>query len=463
MTIFVRIIAILLIGMTASVSAMEQGDLDALLRRLAEIEAEQAKSKETIEALRSQVKALETRATGIPTVVTEDLGQVAIKESQPSPPALLHRTTFPELANESRFIMKSEDGDFSLGIDGLIATRYEYNYRSDDGTGSSNNDQGWETIAARINFQGNIYDDFGYWIRFNGDEFATDPFFDALMGMWYINDDTTLVVGQFPSLLTRDQGIPLDKLMVLESSPTNYTFDPFGFQGVMLGYHTPRVVYRGIIHDGYRSFNNSAYDAASADWAIAGQVVGMVVGDEKDWDRFNNFTSRPGSSFAWQLNGAFTVQEGSAHGGGPDSDVGVSDDLFLGIVESSMEGDGWNMYLAGFYRHTDPTRGGESVDDIGFVLQGGAWVAKHFEVYSRFDMTIPDDDRPTENDDFRTITTGVNFYPIPRTDSLKIGGEILYMFDAESDSIVQPNTFSSVRASPDGGQWVVRTQAQILW
>jgi hypothetical protein len=438
---------------------MEQGDLDALLQRLSQVEADQAKSQQTIKVLRSELDSLRTQTKDQLTEYAVEAGET--QPSQPSPPSPLHRATFPALANESRFIMASEDGDFSLGIDGLIATRYEYNYRSDDGTGSSNGDQGWETIAARINFQGNIFDDFGYWVRFNGDEFATDPFFDALMGMWYINDDTTLVVGQFPSLLTRDQGIPLDKLMVLESSPTNYTFDPFGFQGVMLGYHTPRVVYRGIIHDGYLSFNNSPYDTASANWAFAGQVVGMAVGDENDWARFNNFTSRPGSDFAWQLNGAFTVQEGSAHGGGPD--VEASDDMFLGIVESSMEGDGWNIYGSGYYRHTDPTVGGKSVDDIGFVVQGGAWVSKHFEVYSRFDMTIPDDDRPTENDDFRTITTGVNFYPIPRTDSIKWGAEVLYMFDAEADSIVRPNTFSSVRASPDGGQWVVRTQAQLLW
>ena len=121
------------------------------------------------------------------------------------------------------------------------------------------------------------------------------------------------------------------------------------------------------------------------------------------------------------------------------------------------------MYAEGLYRYTDPTRVGESVEDIGFVIQGGAWVARHFEVYSRCDMTIPDRDRPIENDDFRTISTGLNFYPIPRTDSLKWGAEVLYMFDAESDSIVEPNTFSSVRASPDGGQWVVRTQAQVHW
>jgi hypothetical protein len=470
MGVLVRSLAIILIFVTTTVSAA-QVDLDALLRRLAEVEAEQAKYRETIAGLRTEIDALNAeakdnqlavqRADNIPEFTMDDPEKSEAQTSLPSTPGPVHRNVFPELANESQFVLQSDDQEFSLGIDGLIATRYEYNYREDDGTGSSDSDQGWETIATRLNFRGNVYKDLGYWIRFNADEFQSDPFIDAAMGMWYINDNTTLVVGQFPSLLTRDQGIPLDKLMVLESSPTNYAFDPFGFKGVMLGYHTPRLVFRGIINDGYRSANNSAFDEASADWAFAGQVVGMAVGDEDDWDRFNNFTSRPGSDFAWQLNGAFHVQEGTSHSDDPAG--GGSDDLFLGIVESSMEGNGWNAYASGYYRSTDPADGGMSVDDIGFVIQGGAWVAEHFEVYSRFDMTIPDDDRPTEGDEFRTITTGVNFYPHPHTDNIKIGAEVLYMFDAEADSIVEPNPFSSVRASPDGDQWVFRTQAQIRW
>ncbi len=97
------------------------------------------------------------------------------------------------------------------------------------------------------------------------------------------------------------------------------------------------------------------------------------------------------------------------------------------------------------------------------MLLGGAWVAKHFEVHPRFDMTIPDNDRPTEGDVFKTLTAGVNFYPIPHTDNIKIGSEVLYMFDAEADSIVDPNIFSSGRASPQGGQVVFRTQAVLQW
>ncbi len=472
MRVIFGLLVIRFIGMTASVSAVAQVDLDALLRRLAEIEAEQAKNRATIEALRSEIEEALGRKTedGRPTeenrdVVTDvpaegaeelDAGDQA---SPPSTPQPARRAIFPELAHDSRFILESEDGDFSFGIDGLLVGRYELNHREDDGTGSSDTDSGFEVVGTRINFRGKVFEDFGYWVRLAADEHGSSPVVDAAMGMWYINDDTTLVAGQFPSILTRDQGIPVDKLQTTDSSPTNYAFDPFGFKGVMMGYHTPRLVYRGIIHDGYRSLNNSAFDEPSANWGIAGQLSGMAVGDKDDWDRFNNFTSRPGSDFAWQINGGFVLQEGQSH----DSNTDSSSDLFLGILESSMEGDGWNLYGEGFYRHTDPSSDGISADDFGFVVQGGAWVAKHIELYSRFDMTIPDSDRPTENDEFKTFTIGSSFYPIPHTDNIKLSLEGLYMVDAEASSIVTPNTISGVRASPEGDQFLIRAQAHLRW
>ena len=468
MRVLFGLLAILFIGMTPSVSAAAEDDLDALRRRLAEVEAEQAKYQATIEALRSEIEALGRKTEdGRPAEqpaeenrdVVTDVPADADQASVASTPGPARRAMFPELAHESQFILESEDGDFSFGIDGLLVGRYELNHREDDGTGSSDTDSGFEVVGTRINFRGKVFEDFGYWVRLAADEHGSDPVIDAAMGMWYINDDTTLVAGQFPSVLTRDQGIPVDKLQTTDSSPTNYAFDPFGFKGVMMGYHTPRLIYRGIIHDGYRSLNNSAFDEPSAKWGIAGQLSGMAVGDEDDWDRFNNFTSRPGSDFAWQINAGFVVQEGQSH----DSNTDSSSDLFLGILESSMEGDGWNLYGEGFYRHTDPSSDGISADDFGFVVQGGAWVAKHIELYSRFDMTIPDSDRPTENDDFKTFTIGTSFYPIPRTDNIKLSLEGLYMVDAEASSIVTPNIISGVRASPEGDQFLIRAQAHLRW
>ena len=57
MRVIFRSLTIILIGLTTSVSAAAQ-DFDAMLRRLAEVEARQAKSQATIEALRSEIELL---------------------------------------------------------------------------------------------------------------------------------------------------------------------------------------------------------------------------------------------------------------------------------------------------------------------------------------------------------------------------------------------------------------------
>jgi hypothetical protein len=76
---------------------------------------------------------------------------------------------------------------------------------------------------------------------------------------------------------------------------------------------------------------------------------------------------------------------------------------------------------------------------------------------------MPDNDRLVENEDFKTLSTGINLYPHPHTDNIRFGVEALYMFDAEADSIVEPNTFNSIQASPEGDQWVIRAQGHFRW
>jgi len=461
------LILIIVAGIPVNLAA-QQNDIDVLLKRLAEVEAEQAKANETINALRLEIEALRKETKDDQQVAEQhetlpvpetDLPADAVVQKSAPPPEPATPGIFVELDEESRFKFESKDGNFSLGIDGTIIGRYEVNRRRDDGTGVSDTDQGFQMTGTRVNFKGKLYGDFGYWARLNADTFGTNPFFDAALITYRVNDNTSLVIGQFPSLLTREQGTPVDKTQTAEASPTNYVFDPFAYKGVMLAYHTPRMVFRGVVNDGYRSVNNYAFAEPSAKWAFAGQVSGLAVGDKDDWGRFSNFTSRKGSDFAWLLNAGFHTQEGDTHSPGGEG----SDDVFLGVIESSMEGDGWNFYSAGYYRYTAPNSDEISVKDFGFVLQGGVWVAKHFELYSRFDMTIPDNDRPVENENFRTLTAGFTYYPKAHTDNIKIIVETLYMFDPESDSIVGPSIFSSVRESPAGDQVVFRTQASVRW
>lgn len=450
-----QLLPAILAGVSLFCAAAEQSEMEALLQRLAEVEAQQAKTQKVIDELRTRIEAAGVEVPGkTPEQDIYVMSEQAVVPQEPSSEpvdGLPPRRMFPQLDNESRFVLRTEDDEFEFGIDGLLVGRAEYNYRSDDGTGSSEHDSGFETTGTRINFRGHVYRDYGYWARLQADEFGGDPVFDTLAGIYNFNDQTIMAVGQFANLLTREQGLAVEKIQAVEASPTNSVFDPFAFKGVILGHHTSRFIFRGILNDGYRSFANGfdEIDGPSADWAFAGQVVGMAIGDDNEWQRFNNITSRPGSDFAWQLDAAFHAQ------GGPD--------IYLGIVQSSLEGDGWNIYTSGYYRDTDEEFDGVGGEDLGFVFQGGMWTSRHTEVYTRYDITRPDSDRPLEGDSFRTVTAGINYYPRPATDSIKFQGEVLYMFDPEAESLVQPDTLTSVRASPDGGQFVFRTQAQLRW
>ena len=430
--------------------ALEQSELDLLIKRLAEVETRQAQTQQVIADLRRQIEQAGAGGT------SREARVLAEKVIQPEPrreiPAeAFYPALFPQLADESRFILRTADNEFSFGIDGLLVGRAEYNYRSDDGTGSSEHDSGFETTATRINFCGYVHGNYGYWARLNADEFGSDPVFDALVGTYSFSDSTILAVGQFPNLMTREQGLMVEKIQAVEATATNNVFDRFAFKGIIVGHHRPRTIVRGIVHDGYRSFANGydEIDGPSADWAVAGQALGMLIGDESDWKRFNNITSRPGSELAWQVNAAFSVQS--------------NPDIYLGILESSFEGDGWNIYTSGYYRDSDEDFDDVGGKDLGFVFQGGMWTGRHTEIYTRYDITRPDSDRPQEGDAFRTITAGPYYYPKPRTDSIKFQGEVLYMLDPEAESLVEPDALTSVRASPDDGQFVFRTQAQLRW
>ena len=102
-----RLLAILAIGMITTASAA-QDDLDTMRRRLAEIEAEQAKSQETIKALRSEVDTLraetkpdwltEQRAAEIRALVSDVLADADTRMSHLQNPGPDHRPAFPELA-----------------------------------------------------------------------------------------------------------------------------------------------------------------------------------------------------------------------------------------------------------------------------------------------------------------------------------------------------------------------------
>jgi hypothetical protein len=100
------------------------------LLRPSSVEAEQAESQGSIEALRAQIEALAAVTENDPQTespaedpqsavidVPEDSGGRQTSPTSTPPPR--RHAVFPEIADESRFILKSQDG-FEFGIDGWL-------------------------------------------------------------------------------------------------------------------------------------------------------------------------------------------------------------------------------------------------------------------------------------------------------------------------------------------------------
>ena len=107
---------------------------------------------------------------------------------------------------------------------------------------------------------------------------------------------------------------------------------------------------------------------------------------------------------------------------------------------------------------------GQRFTDLGFVIQGGMFVSRRVEIFLRYDHLIPDGKarspgfvQGTGTEEFRTATSGLNFYVIPESSLAKLTVDFQYMFDAQSTSIVSP-VFNSGVFESTGRQWTLRLQ-----
>ncbi|MFN0131193.1 MAG: hypothetical protein ACKVW3_01470 [Phycisphaerales bacterium] len=237
-------------------------------------------------------------------------------------------------------------------------------------------------------------------------------------------------------------------------SPTNAAFRPDRVQGAFVHYTADSFRLWGAIDDGAGTANSDFTSMAEADFALTGRGEWKFAGA---WDRFADFTSFKGSEFAGKVGAAGHWQSGGETFGTADTDI------FLGTVDVCVEGNGWNVFAAGMYRMIDPSTG-NSLDDFGVVLQGGIFVADQWELFGRYDVSIPDDnDRAGDFSAFSTITLGVNHYLTPESQAAKLTIDALYTPDKQSESITPASTITGVLADSEGDQFNLRLQFQLVF
>lgn len=354
------------------------------------------------------------------------------------------------------FFLGSDDGAFKLKVGGQIQFRYMINSRDEPTDGNEDLTTGFQTQKTRLEFSGNVINkETTFYVQ---TEFSRSNGNAGLLDAWVrhaFNENWGLKFGQFKVPLLREESLSDKRQLAADRSVVNTVFTQARSQGVQLEYEGEKFRAAGAFTDGLNTLNTDFDSTSEADYALTARAEVKFAGD---WKQFNDFTSWRESKLGVMLGGALHWQDGGETGGTVDTEV------FEYTADLSVTGSGWNAYAAFVGRSTDPA-GGQDADDYGFLVQGGVFVTDKTELFARYDVVIPDDDRSGGSDEFNTITAGVNHYFVPKSHAAKLTVDVSYFLDAQSESasLVSRSTATGVLPDAADGQIAARVQFQLLF
>lgn len=373
--------------------------------------------------------------------------------------------------HDGKFFLASPDGNFRLNVSGQMQFRYYASFLDDDTPNVDDFEPGFEMRRTKLTFAGNIFDPnmfyevTGAFSRNNGNFGLENAFFGY---DW--DSGFSARAGQFKAPFLREELVSSKYQLAVDRSVLNEEFNQDYSQGIELSYKKDWFGGYFAFTDGFGS-RNTNFQADPADIALTARAEILMAGD---WSQFKDFTSQRGSEFAAMLGAAVHYEMA------PDVDGNPRPWFLPYTLDISVEGDGWNVFGAFVGQHSDndlPGAAGVDADDFGFVVQGGFYFTDDMELFARYDLIIPDDDRAA-NDNFNTITAGVNYYIHGHAAKLTV--DVAYYIDATTGSdlgnigavssnnavngpATGGNTGIGMLASGEEGQFTIRGQFQLLF
>lgn len=371
------------------------------------------------------------------------------------------------------FMLSNADGSYTLYVGGQVQFRYTGNWTDDEGGSEDDSDDfahGFETRRTKIWFKGNIINkDFTYNVVGAFDRGGNDSESSGSGGGFSLEqawaryqweNGAWFKWGQFKLPFLREENVSSAHQLAADRSVTNEIFNQDYSQGLELGYSTDNFRITGNVSDGFGTdgfgTRNTTYTSgAEADYALTARAEWKWAGA---WDQFNDFTSWRNSDRAGMLGGALHWQSGGETFATADVDMwSITGDV-------SLEFNGWNLYGAVVWRNTEP-EGGTDADDWGWLVQGGVFFTDKTEGFARFDMVLPDDESGVPDDEYSTLTFGVNHYFLEKSHAAKFTADVQWFFDAqsESSSLVPSIEGIGMRSTSEDGQVTLRLQFQLLF
>lgn len=364
-------------------------------------------------------------------------------------------------------IIDDEDAAFRLRVGGQVQFRYIANFRdADDVTDDQDFAGGFETRRTKINFSGTtLSKDLSFRIVAAFDRTGEGTFRVEESWLRYkLGEGWSVRAGQFKLPFLREENVSSSAQLAADRSVSNEVFNQDFAQAVEFARESEWWRVLAAVSDGFASRNTAFFSPAEADVALTGRVERRI--GEAPWKSYDDFTSFRDSPTGWMVGGAFHWQhmgDTAAFSGGVPAAV-ADTDMFSYTVDLSIEGGGWNAFAAFVGRHTD-TDGSPDFDDFGAVVQGGYFFTERTEGFARWDAVFPDDDRAADDDDFHTLTAGLNHYFIEASHAAKLTVDVqVYLDDqAGSSSVVSSQSGLGMLPSSESGQIAVRVQMQLLF
>lgn len=350
------------------------------------------------------------------------------------------------------------DQNFSVDVHGYFQFRYNWNRRDEAPPGGEDNTIGFQMARTRLNVSGNVInEDWGYFIQFGSDPDGSF-FLEDAYGTFRFENGWQAQFGQFKLPFSREGLVGDQYLLAADRSVTGSLFNAGRSQGVQFGFAGDTFRFAGAFSDGLQALNTD-WGTESADFGVTGRVEYKWAGD---WAQSRDLTSFQNSDFFGMVGGAVHFESGGSTGtlgGGTTPDQ----DILAATADVSIESNGWNVFGAFFWSSID---NGADFDDMGFLVQGGLFLSPQTEIFGRFDIVMPDSNHAND-EDFTTITVGVNHYFVPESHAAKFTLDLQWFLDAsaESDPVAGVAGNTLVGLLPDGeeDQWNIRAQMQILF
>jgi len=357
------------------------------------------------------------------------------------------------------------DAGSTVKVGGFSQFRWIHNFRDNPSGGSSGHDSGYthgfEATRTRLEITGAIgNDNLTFKVDSDFDKNGEASLQDAY-GNYKLDDNNAIKWGQFKLPMLREELVSDVRQLSVDRSIVNTLFTFGRAQGLMWTYESDSIRFMGAVSDGPNTRNTAYNSASEGDLALTGRFE-FKWGD--DWKRFNDFTSWQNKEMAGLFGAAFHWQ----HVGNTAAVASQPQfNMLQYTLDYSLEGNGWNFYLAGVGVHNDPDENGtKSTDDWGVLAHAGIFVSASDELFARWDWVIPDGDRTGDND-FHTLAVGWNHYFFPESHAAKFTADVQWFVNEPDQNdltagIMDANN-NALRTDSQSDQIALRLQMTLVF